>query len=133
LTPDHPSGGRQRPPRILSADQQLMFDIRAKINRADNATQFQDINFLKDVRRTNYDTSDLMLTFNKVGGSGYSLEDIRQLHNMLAENGVERPSEIIDLDALRDGKQYGWIPRWREWKTPLETARLVTFMLSSPD
>lgn len=130
---DQPSSRRQRPPRVLSADQQLMFDIRAKVNCDDNVHRFHDVDLLKDVRKTNHDTSDLMLAFHKVGGAGYLLEDIKKLHDMLSENGVERPSEFIDLEALRVGKRDGWIPLWRDWKTPPETAQLMSFALSSPD
>lgn len=97
-----PRHNRERPPRVLSEEQQLILSIRSKINDVDNKHRLQDLSFLKDNRKSNRDTSDLMVAFGKMS-TRYSLYTVYKIHNLLFEQGVERPSDFLDDDAIWAG------------------------------
>lgn len=113
-----------------------MFDIRQRIDGIDNPCRVYDANCLKDFRKTNRDTDDLMLTFLNVGGLGRSLQSIKELHDDLSRLGVKQPSRVIDIHALKLGEslflmspsQFGYR---RDMKA--KAAEMVTFALNSGD
>jgi hypothetical protein len=95
-----------------------------------------DLSCLKDFRKTNRDTADLMLTFLNVGGLGRSLRSIKELHDDLSNLGVVRPSEVIDVHSLRLGESYylmspSHFGYSRDMK--VKAAEMVTFALNSGD
>lgn len=113
-----------------------MLDIRKKIDSSDNPCRVNDTNRIKDFRKTNRDTSDLMLTFLNVGGLGRSLQAIKELHDDLSNLGVERPSGVIDVHSLRlDGPQYLMSPSHFGYRRDMKAkaAEMVTFALNSGD
>lgn len=131
-----PRRNRERPPRVLSAEQQLLLRIRSKISGDDNQHRLQDKGFLKQNRQTNRDTHELMLAFDRVS-TRYSLFTVHKIHELLLQQGVECPSEFIEDDAIWAALAINGTPRGfsRAWDRGLsfgeESTLLIVFALTA--
>jgi hypothetical protein len=131
-----PQRNRERPPRVLSEEQQLILRIRSNISDIDNKHRLQDLRFLKGIRQSNRDNYDLMVTFGKMS-TRYSLYTAYRIHDLLFDQGVECPSDFLDDDAIWAALAINGTPRGfsQVWDRGLsfgeDKAQLMTYVVTA--
>lgn len=127
------SASRQRPARILSAEQRLMLDLRAKVEAPTNKHRIWDRGILQEARKRNQKDTDLMLAFSKNVGEDYSLDVIQRLHELLIKHGVVRPSEVMNRDSIKFACETAPALPMIGYRVSSEAELLIAFTLSAGD